>query len=148
MQSAARQFAPSFIRMLPLLASVVASTVTTSGQAVPDGSASAAYGSINTPRPINPASGTTNPSARATQSLNPYLGSTPSGVATKDTLHLSLEEAVARGLQYNLGLIDSQQASADARAQREHALAALLPQISARAEQTYQQLSLKELNIA
>jgi outer membrane protein TolC len=53
----------------------------------------------------------------------------------------------ARGLQYNLGLIDSQQASADARAEREHALADLLPQISARAEQTYQQLSLKSINL-
>jgi len=148
MKPAARQFAPHFIRMLVFSASVVASTVTASGQAVPDGGTSAAYGSINTPRPINPATGTTNPSARATQNLNPYLGSTPQGVATNDTLHLSLEDAIARGLQYNLGLVDSQQASADARAQREHALSDLLPQIAARGEQTYQQLSLKALNIS
>ena len=148
MKSAARQFAPHFIRILALVATVVASTLTTFSQAVPDGGASAAYGSINTPRPINPATGTTNPSARATQNLNPYLGSTPQGVATKDTLHLSLEDAITRGLQYNLGLIDSQQASADARAQRERALSDLLPQIAARGEQTYQQLSLKALNIS
>lgn len=117
------------------------------GQAFPDNGAAAGFGSISTPRPINPATDTTNPSARATQSLNPYLGSTPHGIANNVTIHLSLENAVARGLQFNLGLIDSRQASADARAQRARALAALLPQISARAEQTYQQLSFKALNI-
>jgi hypothetical protein len=68
-------------------------------------------------------------------------------VATSGTLQLSLEQAIARGLQYNLGLIDDQEANADARAQREHALAALLPQISARAEQAYQQLSFKSINV-
>ena len=117
------------------------------GQAVGDGGASSSFGSITTPRPINPATGTTNPSARATQTLNPYLGSTPQGIATKGTLNLSLEDAIARGLRFNLGLIDSQQADADVRAQRARSLAALLPQISARAEQTYQQLSYKQLNI-
>ena len=50
-------------------------------------------------------------------------------------------------MKFNLGLIDSEQADAQVRAQREHALAELLPQISARADQTYQQLSYKELNI-
>ena len=148
MPSVASQPARTPIRYLALFASVLAFSVMTYGQVIADGDASAGFGSINTPRPINPATGTTNRSARATQNLNPYLGSTPHGVATKDTLHLSLEDAIARGLQYNLGLIDSQQASADARAQREHALAALLPQISARAEETYQQFSLKSINLA
>ena len=41
-----------------------------------------------------------------------------------------LEDAVARGLKFNLGLIDSEQADAQVRAQREHAFAELLPQIS------------------
>lgn len=147
MKSSTRQPAKSLISPLALFASALAFSAAALGQAFPDGGATAPFGSINTPRPINPAAGTTNPSARATQDLNPYLGSTPHGSATKDTLHLSLEDAIARGLQYNLGLIDSQQASADARAQREHALAALLPQISARADQTYQQLSYRQLDI-
>lgn len=147
MQSAAIQPTRIPIRPLALFATVLSLAVAAYGQAIADSGASAAFGSINTPRPINPATGTTNPSARATQNLNPYLGSTPHGVATSDTLHLSLEDAIARGLQYNLGLIDSEQASADARAQREHALAALLPQISARAEQTFQQFSLKSINL-
>lgn len=140
---------PGRMTFLPLvlLGSVLALAVAAYGQAPESSGASAGYGSVSTPRPINPATDTTNPSARATQNLNPYLGSTPSGEATKEELHLSLEDAIARGLQYNLGLIDSQQASADARAQRERALAALLPQISARAEQTYQQFSLKSINL-
>jgi hypothetical protein len=79
-------------------------SVPASGQAIPDNGTSAGFGSINTPRPINPATGTTNPSARATQNLNPYRGSTPHGVTTKETLHISLEDAIARGLQYNLDL--------------------------------------------
>jgi outer membrane protein TolC len=111
------------------------------------GIASVSSGSIATPRPINPAASTTNPSARATQTLNPYLGSTPDGEIVKGELKLSLEDVVTRGLRFNLGLIDSKQADAGARAQRERALAALLPQISAHAQQTYQQLSFKELGI-
>jgi len=125
----------------------VASTIPVSAQSVDGAGASPSFGSMTTPTPINPATGTTNPSARATQSLNPYLGSTPEGAVTDEEIRLTLEEAVSRGLKFNLGLIDSEQADAQVRAQREHALAELLPQISARAEQTYQQLSYKELNI-
>jgi outer membrane protein TolC len=109
--------------------------------------ASPAFGSIATPRPINPATDTTNPSARATQTLNPYLGSTPEGKVVDGEIRISLEDAIARGLRFNLGLIDSQQADAGVRADREHALSELLPQISARAEQSYEQLSFKALNI-
>lgn len=125
----------------------LASTILASAQAGDGSGVSPSFGSITTPRPINPATDTTNPSARATQSLNPYLGSTPEGPVVDEEIRLSLEEAVGRGLKFNLGLIDSEQADAQVRAQREHALAELLPQISARAEQTYQQLSYKQLNI-
>jgi outer membrane protein TolC len=103
--------------------------------------------SISTPRPVNPAAGSTNPSARATQTLNPYLGSTPDGKVVEGEIKLSLEDAVERGLRFNLGLIDSQQSDATVRAQRERAFSALLPQISARAQQTYQQLSFKEIGL-
>jgi outer membrane protein TolC len=147
MQSILNQPARRSLRPLVLLGCVLAFALAATCQ-VPDGGASAGFGSVNTPRPINPATDTTNPSARSTQSLNPYLGSTPSGEVTKEELRLSLEDAIGRGLRYNLGLIDSQQADAESRAQRQHALAALLPQISARAEQTYQQFSLKSINLA
>jgi outer membrane protein TolC len=103
--------------------------------------------SLATPRPINPAAGSTNPSALATQSLNPYLGSVPGGKLVDGEIKLTLQDAIQRGLNYNLGLIDSQQAEAGVRAEREHAFAALLPQISARAEQSFQQVSIAELGI-
>ena len=128
--------------VLPLLLSLQSSA-----QSADSGGESPAFGSVTTPRPINPATGTTNPSARATQTLNPYLGSTTDGKVFNGELKLTLEDAVARGLRFNLGLIDSQQADASVKAEREHALASLLPQISARAQQTYQQLSYKEINI-
>lgn len=102
--------------------------------------------SIATPRPVNPAAGTTTPSAQATQQLNPYLGSVP-GKNTGTKIDLSLSDAIGRGLRYNLGLVESTDASADVRAERLRALAALLPQISADARQVYESMSFKEIGI-
>src|SRR5216683_6550391 len=102
--------------------------------------------SVATPRPISPAEGTTNPSALATQRQNPYLGSVPSkNTGTK--IELSLKVALDRGLRYNLGLIEANQASADVRAGRLRALAALLPQLSADVRQGYENLSYKEIGL-
>jgi len=72
--------------------------------------------SVATPRPISPAEGTTTPSAQATQRQKPYLGSVPSKTGAR--IELSLRSALERGLRYNLGLIEANQASADARAGR------------------------------
>jgi outer membrane protein TolC len=102
--------------------------------------------SVATPRPISPAEGTTTPSAQATQRQNPYLGSVPSkNTGTK--IELSLKVALDRGLRYNLGLIEANQASADVRAGRLRALAALLPQLSADVRQGYENLSYKEIGL-
>ena len=132
----------TFTALLPLLLAAAAAA-----QSVDGGGAAPSFGSVTTPRPINPATGTTNPSARATQTLNPYLGSTSDDKVVEGEIKLSLNEAISRGLRFNLGLIDSQQVDAGVRAQREHAFAELLPQISARAQQSYEQLSYRELNI-
>ena len=86
--------------------------------------------SVATPRPISPAEGTTNPSAQATQSQNPYLGSVPSE-NTGTRIELTLKNAIERGLRFNLGLIESRQVSANVRAERLRALSVLLPQVSA-----------------
>jgi outer membrane protein TolC len=102
--------------------------------------------SIATPRPINPAEGTTNPSAQATQRQNPFLGSVPSK-ASGAILELSLQGAIERGLRYNLGLVESAHASADVKADRLRALAILLPQLSARATQAYEDISFKEIGV-
>ncbi len=52
-----------------------------------------------------------------------------------------------RGLRYNLGLVESEHASADIHADRLRALAALLPDLTANARQVYEQLSFKEIGI-
>jgi outer membrane protein TolC len=102
--------------------------------------------SVPTPRPINPAESTTNPSALATQRQNPYLGSIPQ-TPTGTLLKLSLSEAMERGLHYNLGLVESEHASADVHGDRLRALAALRPELTASGRQTYESLSFKELGI-
>jgi outer membrane protein TolC len=102
--------------------------------------------SVATPRPISPAEGTTTPSAQAAQRQNPYLGSVPSkNTGTK--IELSLKGAMERGLRYNLGLVEANQATADVRAERLMALSALLPQLRAEARQGYENLSYKEIGL-
>jgi outer membrane protein TolC len=103
--------------------------------------------SISTPRPIDPATATTNPSALATQKQNPYLGSAPSGKATQEVIDLSLSEAIARGLRYNLGLIESTHAAADVRAQRLRSLSGLLPEITLEGKEVTANQSLKEFGL-
>jgi outer membrane protein TolC len=102
--------------------------------------------SVATPRPISPAQGTTTPSAQATQRQNPYLGSVPSK-NTGARIALSLTDAIQRGLRYNLGLVEANQASADVRAERLRALSALLPQLAADGRQAYENLSYKEIGL-
>src|SRR5438105_10431406 len=102
--------------------------------------------SVATPRPINPAEGTTTPSAQATQRQNPYLGSVPSK-NTGTRIELSLRTAIERGLRYNLGLVEANQTSADVRAERLRALSALLPQLAGQGRQGYENLSYKEIGL-
>jgi outer membrane protein TolC len=121
------------------IAALVGSAVAASGQ-----TASSYF--ITTPKPISPAEGTTTPSAQATQRQNPYLGSVPAQ-STGTTLSLSLQDAITRGLRYNLGLVESEHASADVRAERLRALSALLPQISATGRQAYENISYQEIGL-
>jgi outer membrane protein TolC len=130
-------------RVWMLGASLIWTAAMASGQAIP---ADPLSFSVATPRPINPAESTTNPSARATQSQNPYLGSVPTK-ADGTTIELSLQGAIERGLRYNLGLVESNQASADVHADRMRALAALLPQLEARARQGFDDISYKEIGL-
>jgi hypothetical protein len=102
--------------------------------------------SIATPRPISPAEGSTTPSAQATQRQNPYLGSVPSK-NTGARIELSLSAAIERGLRYNLGLVEANQASADVRAQRLSALSRLLPQLEAHGRQALEDISFKEIGL-
>lgn len=78
-----------------------------------------------------------------TQTQNPFLGSVPTGQATGKTLDLSLTEAFARALKYNLGGIESSQDTRAAHAVRLHNLNALLPDLSARVTGSVQQVNLR-----
>jgi outer membrane protein TolC len=68
-----------------------------------------------------------------------YQGSVGSSTVTADTLSLTLDEAVQRGLQTNLGLLLSNTQIAGARGQRLQDLQALLPSIDASANESLQQ---------
>ena len=129
---------PTYPRLLPELIMwiVVLITVSSRGLAQSLGSGyDPLSNTIVTPHPINPAANTTNPGALAAQQQNPFLGSVPECNIGGNTLQLSLNDAVQCGLRYNLGLIDSRESSAAARAARMHALSVLLPQIAANARE-------------
>src|SRR5215470_9903370 len=52
------------------------------------------------------------------QIQGPFQGSTPVGVVTTEPLPLSLDDAIRRGLAYNVGVIGAEQTERSARAQR------------------------------
>jgi outer membrane protein TolC len=129
-------------RILSLTVSLLLSAVSVSAQ-----SGTAGIYSVPTPRPINPATNTTNPSTLAGQRQNPFLGSAPVDPATGVPLSLSLSTAIERGLRYNLGVIDATTTSSAARAARLGALSSLLPTIAVRAARVYEELSLREVGL-
>jgi outer membrane protein TolC len=78
-------------------------------------------------------------------SQNPYLGATPVGQPTSEVIDLSLADALDHALQYNLGLLLSEQGSARVRAARARALSDLLPQVNAHITEAAQQTNLLAL---
>jgi outer membrane protein TolC len=74
---------------------------------------------------------------------NQFQGSVPTGVPSSTPLALTLHEAIERGLKTNLGLLISDSTDEIARGERLRALSALIPQLSARAGETVEQLNLK-----
>lgn len=79
--------------------------------------------------------------------LSSTSGSVPSGPATAEVLHLSLRDAIQRGLRFNLAEIQSGQDVRIARGERFIALSKLLPQVSADASEEIQQLDLSSLGL-
>jgi outer membrane protein TolC len=69
-------------------------------------------------------------------------GSVPSGPASDEILRLTLRGAIIRGLRYNLATIENGENAQIARGQRLLALSNLLPQVSAGASETVQQVNL------
>jgi outer membrane protein TolC len=74
-----------------------------------------------------------------------FQGSVPEGTAADHPLSLTLEEAVARGLKTNLGLLTSQQNSREVQAERYRALSGLLPKVTGQLSMTEQQINLQAL---
>lgn len=87
--------------------------------------------SITTPRPFDPGTNTTNPSALAVQAQNPYLGSVPTGPRVPGVLPLTLSDVVQHALRANLGLVDTETDHMQSRAARIRALSELLPHLTA-----------------
>jgi len=82
---------------------------------------------------------TINPSIQVQGS---YQGSTPNGIVIPGAVPLSLEEAIKRGIQYNLGIFGAGDQNRQARALRLAAVAELLPDITGNVRETVQQINL------
>src|SRR5690242_4908378 len=83
--------------------------------------------------------------ASYTSAQNPFLSSVPEGKASGTVLPLSFKEAIDRALRSNLGLLLSSDSSLSARGKKWEELSRLLPNISASANQSAQQIDLAAL---
>ncbi len=82
------------------------------------------------------------PVGLAAQTANPYQGSVVTGQATGQTIDLSLDDAIQRGLRANLGIILSGTETASARGQRLSLLQSLLPTVDFNATEAEMQTDL------
>lgn len=78
-------------------------------------------------------------------SQNPFQGSVPGQEGTAGAISLTLQDAVQRGLRYNLALLVGDQTTRTARAAELRARAALLPNLSGRIGDTVEQINLRAL---
>ena len=127
-----------WIVAVPLLACCVATA-----QISPSPSPVAGTGEGLTPS--TPAVAMPAPTLNGTQ--NPFLGGVPSGQVTPEVLKLSLQDAISRGLRFNLGVYLSGQGTAQARAARLRALSGLLPTLNAHVAESEQQINLEAFGI-
>ncbi len=99
-------------------------------------------------------SGGSGTSAATSLTLSPqisdqsYRGSVPQGQASATPIALSLGDAINRGLRANLGLLTSEQASRESRAQRFRALSGLLPRVTGQISATEEQINLQALGVS
>jgi outer membrane protein TolC len=85
--------------------------------------------------------------ASGAQVMSPNTGSVPSGPATNEVLSLTISEAINQAVRYNLGAIESQENTREARGQRLLALSHLLPQVSAGINENVDQVNLTALGL-
>ncbi len=75
---------------------------------------------------------------------DPFSGSITQGKATAETLDLTIEDALDRGLKYNLGLYLSDRVTEQTRAARLRALSDLMPVVNGSFAQEEEKLNLKQ----
>ena len=73
---------------------------------------------------------------------NPYFGSVTTSPATDATIHLTLDDAVRRGLENNLGLRQAEANEQAARGQRDQAMQLFLPYIHLDGSRAYHEVNL------
>lgn len=76
-----------------------------------------------------------------------FAGGVAEGQASGTPIALSLDDAVARGLRHNLGLLLAESGEAAARGERRRSLAALLPSISGRVSEDREKLNLEAFGL-
>lgn len=84
-------------------------------------------------------------SGGVSSSQNPLTGSVPESKPTPGVLGLSIKDAIERSLKYNLGILFSEQSTAEARGARWVALSHLLPNVNAGVTETRQEINLEAL---
>ena len=82
--------------------------------------------------------------ARAASPLtaSPFLGGVPTGTATRDSLSLSIFDAINRALGHNLGVLQAEESVGRARGTRWRALSGLLPTLTGRVTEVRQEVNL------
>jgi outer membrane protein TolC len=93
---------------------------------------------------VSPASGQSTPgTAPGVTTQGPFQGSVPTGQPTGTTLAVTLKDAFDRALKYNLGVIQSDQNTRSARAERLRYLSALLPTLYGQLTGSVEQINLQ-----
>jgi len=107
-------------------------------------------GSVATVQTAQPGGGaqTVNTINSAVQVQGAYQGSVPSSTTPGASVAISLDEAVRRGLEYNLGTVGYQQTIRQAQSQNASARSALLPDVTGGALAVEQQIDLAALGFS
>jgi outer membrane protein TolC len=113
------------------------------GGAAPPAYSAQSQGSASAESSSGAGSYTTN----STTTQSPFFSSVPEGKATGGVLPLSLQDAIDRGLRNNLGLLLASDTSLSARGKKWEELSHLLPNVSAAATQSAQQIDLAALGL-
>jgi outer membrane protein TolC len=141
-QTPSREKAILFLVLLcPLLAALAATAQTAPGNS---GSPSSYPSSAGAGVTLSPTGGPSSPgTAPGVTTQGPFQGSVPTGQATGTTIGISLKDAFDRALKYNLGVIESNQNTRAARAERLHYLNALLPTLYGQLTGSVEQINLQ-----